>query len=45
LPYYSLREKWTPLKWIGIRIYIDTNSQEIWIKAWHFSRKRLKLGK
>lgn len=40
MPYYSFREQWTPLKLIGIRLFIDEDNK-LWIKIWKSRRRKL----
>jgi len=40
MPYYSFVVKWTPLKLLGIRFYVDDEGHR-WIKVWFFKGRRL----
>ena len=40
MPYYIFKEKWTPLKIIGIRFYYDDLGRK-WIKFWGMKRRLL----
>ena len=40
MPYFHMKEIWTPLKLIGIRFFIETESGNIYIKLFKGHRKR-----
>lgn len=40
MPYYYFVEKWTPLKLLGIRFFIDDENR-MWMKMWSFRRRRM----
>ncbi|WP_453993339.1 hypothetical protein [Bacillus nitroreducens] len=39
MPYYSFREIWTPLKWLGIRFFKENHEGRYWIKIGKNSKK------
>jgi hypothetical protein len=40
MPYYEIRERWTPLKLVGIRFYRDDKGGT-WVKVLHKPRRLL----
>jgi len=41
MPQYYFNELWTPLKYVGIRLFRD-DDQEVWIKIGNQKRRRLR---
>lgn len=41
MPYYFFDEIWTPLKFVGIRLFRD-NESGVWIKFWGAKRRRIR---
>jgi hypothetical protein len=41
MPHYYFREVWTPLKFIGIRLFRD-NDRHVWIKYWNKRSRRFR---
>ncbi len=41
MPHYYFDEIWTPLKFVGIRLFRDDDGG-IWIKYWNTKRRRLR---
>ena len=41
LGYYYFKEIWTPLKYLGIRLFYEPNERKYWIKAGNYRRRRL----
>ncbi len=42
MSYYFMKEKWTPLKFVGIKLYV-TEERDYFIKVWNQRRKRINL--
>lgn len=41
MPWYTFKEIWTPLKFFGIKLYKELDSQEIWVKVFNNPKKRI----
>ena len=41
MPSYIFRPLWTPLEWLGIRLYKNITEDSLWIKVGHRHRRPL----
>lgn len=41
MPYYVFKEKWTPLRLVGLKLYVDDEGR-LWWQLWGSRRKRFR---
>ncbi len=41
MPYFHFKEIWTPFSLLGIRLFKETDSGALFIKAWNKPRKQI----
>ncbi len=41
MPRYTFKPLWTPLEWVGIRLYKNITEDSLWIKVGHRHRRPL----
>jgi len=41
MPSYTFKSLWTPLEWLGIRLYKNITEDSLWIKIGHRRRRPL----
>jgi hypothetical protein len=44
MPLYSMKEVWTPLKWVGIKFFKSYEDESYYIKVGNKHRRRIRSG-
>jgi hypothetical protein len=42
MPLYSMKEVWTPLKWVGIKFFKTYGDESLFVKIWNKPRRRVR---